>query len=295
MNNRVNHPSHYQGSNGIETIKVIRHYTCDIANALKYLMRAGHKPERGMTDEEKEVEDLEKALWYIDDYSIRIPQLPMSYFKSPKRMERIVAEVTGWSVDQIARGQKDNIMFVAVRRLLTVGIVRRGEVRVSDHWEQVIRDAKDAIRARILDIETAMMQKELDSAIHAMHGEAVDGEDYISKPACRRPTEPEHYDPLNIIIQYGTAYCLSSEPKKKPNGAFYSPCDLCDLRYDCISDGGTEPLRSLCQLHQATDQEYYREVGRAKYAPAFGTIEVVDEMKELELEKKRLEEEDEEE
>jgi hypothetical protein len=36
-------------------------------------------------------------------------------------------------------------------------------------------------------------------------------------------------------------------------------------------------------------------VGRAQYAPAFGTIEVVDEMKELELEKKRLEEEDEDE
>lgn len=295
MSNRVNHPSHYQGANGIETIDVIRHYVCDIANALKYLMRAGHKPERGMTDEEKEVEDLKKALWYIDDYRIRIPQLLMSHFKSPERMERIVAEVTGWSVDQIACGQKDNMMFVAVRGLLTVGIVRRGEVRVSYHWEQVISDAKEAIRQRILAIEDAMTQKELDSTLQALHGQAIDGEDYISKPACRRPTEPEHYDPLNIIIQQGTAYCLASEPKKKPNGALYSPCDLCALRYDCISDGGTEPLRSLCQLHQATDQEYYREVGRAQYAPAFGTIEVVDEMKELELEKKRLEEEDEDE
>jgi hypothetical protein len=257
-------------------------------------MRAGHKPERGMTDEEKEIEDLRKALWYIDDYRIRIPQLLMSHFKSPERMERIVAEVTGWSVDQIACGQKDNMMFVAVRGLLTVGIIRRGEVRVSDHWEQVISDAKEAIHHRIFDIEAAMTQRELDSTVQALHGQAIDGEDYISKPACRRPTEPEHYDPLNIIIQQGTAYCLASEPKKKPNGALYSPCDLCALRYDCISDGGTEPLRSLCQLHQATSQEYYREVGRAQYAPAFGTIEVVDEMKELELEKKRLEEEDEE-
>ena len=55
MSNRVEHPFYYQGGNGIETIDIIRHYTCDIANALKYLMRAGHKPERGMTDEERKL------------------------------------------------------------------------------------------------------------------------------------------------------------------------------------------------------------------------------------------------
>ena len=34
-NNRVNHPEHYQGENGIETIEIIRHYVCDIGNATK--------------------------------------------------------------------------------------------------------------------------------------------------------------------------------------------------------------------------------------------------------------------
>ena len=34
----VNHPKHYnQHPAGIECIDIIRHYTCDIANALKYL------------------------------------------------------------------------------------------------------------------------------------------------------------------------------------------------------------------------------------------------------------------
>ncbi len=154
----VNHPAHYNSrKDGIECIDIIRHYVCDIANAIKYLWRAGLKPEQGMDDAEKEIEDLKKALFYIDDYRIRIPQL-MSHFKSPERMERIVAEVTGWSVDQIAGGQKDNMMFVAVRGLLTVGIIRRGEVLVSYHWEHVIRDAKESIRARIIAIESLARQ-----------------------------------------------------------------------------------------------------------------------------------------
>ena len=293
MSNNVQHPSHYNAHPaGIECIEVIRHYTCDIANAIKYLWRAGLKPEQGMDDAEKEIEDLKKALFYIDDYRRNctgetcadIARGDMRYF---------VLKATGHKVREICDGYHRDIA-KALELLLMVGLVRANGVARVKHWEQYLASATKCIQHRILAIETAMTQKELDSTLQALHGQAIDGEDYISKPACRRPTEPEHYDPLNIIIQQGTAYCLASEPKKKPSGALYSPCDLCALRYDCISDGGTEPLRSLCQLHQATDQEYYREVGRAQYAPAFGTIEVVDEIKELELEKKRLEEEDEE-
>lgn len=293
MSNNVQHPQHYNAHPaGIECIEVIRHYTCDIANAQKYLWRAGLKPEQGMDDAEKEIEDLKKALFYIDDYRrncagetcAEVARGDMRYF---------VRKATGYSVREICDGYHRDIAKV-LELLLMVGLVRANGVARVKHWEQYLASATKCIQHRILAIEAAMTQKEIDSTLQTLHGQAIDGEDYISKPACRRPTEPEHYDPLNIIIQQGTAYCLASEPKKKPSGALYSPCDLCALRYDCISDGGTEPLRSLCQLHQATDQEYYREVGRAQYAPSFGTIEVVDEMKELELEKKRLEEEDEE-
>lgn len=56
----VNHPSHYnQGS--IEVIEFIEDQKLGFnrGNALKYLVRAGAK------DPAKEVEDLDKAIWYL--------------------------------------------------------------------------------------------------------------------------------------------------------------------------------------------------------------------------------------
>ena len=56
----------------MECIDIIRHYCYDIGAAIKYLWRAGLKTEEGMTDRDKEIEDLRKAIWYIND---RIRQL----------------------------------------------------------------------------------------------------------------------------------------------------------------------------------------------------------------------------
>lgn len=289
---RVNHPQHYQGGNGIETIDVIRHYTCDIANALKYLMRAGHKPEHGMTDEEKEVEDLEKALWYIEDYATNCSDETCADAARPY-MRSLVRMATGHSVKEICDDYHRDIA-KAIELLLMVGLVRaNGIVRVN-HWEQYLAAATKCIQQRILDIETALTEKELESTAQVLHGQAVDGEDYISKPACRRETEPDHYDPLNVIIAFGTAYCLSSEVRKRDNGSLHTPCENCALMDVCYPDWrhpDESQCRHLCLLHQAETNEYYREVGRARYAPAFGTIEVVDELKESELELKRIKEE----
>ena len=291
-NNRVDHPEHYQGKNGIETIEVIRHYVCDIANALKYLMRAGKKQEMGMEDAEKEIEDLKKALWYIEDYRVKIPQLLLSHFKSRERMEQIIIEVTGHRKDEIAYcGYEDNVAD-AIGHLICVGIIRQGEVRVSEYWEIDIREAKKSIQQRILDIEHQLLNKELKSTVQVINGQAVDGDDYVSKPGCVRETEPEQYDPLNMIVSCGRVYSLTDEIRKKPNGALYGPCDNCDLSEYCASQDGTESQNNLCQIHGATDQQYYREVGVAKYSPKFGTVEVVDENKEMQLELKRLEEEE---
>ena len=59
----VNHPKHYNSHpNGIECIDIIRHYVCDIANAIKYLWRAGLKAEMGMENAEKEIEDLKSRI-----------------------------------------------------------------------------------------------------------------------------------------------------------------------------------------------------------------------------------------
>ena len=67
---RVYHPSHYTWLKelcGIEVIDITRHMDFDLGNAIKYILRAGHKTEEGMTDSEKLVEDLKKARFYLDD------------------------------------------------------------------------------------------------------------------------------------------------------------------------------------------------------------------------------------
>lgn len=64
---RVNHPKHYQHPSGVECITVARHHDFNIGNALKYLWRAGRKSEEGMSDSQKQIEDLEKAVFYIQD------------------------------------------------------------------------------------------------------------------------------------------------------------------------------------------------------------------------------------
>lgn len=70
---KVNHPKHYNSHpSGIECIEIARHYCFSIGNAFKYLWRAGLKKDNGVKDIDKEIEDLEKAIWYIND---RIKQL----------------------------------------------------------------------------------------------------------------------------------------------------------------------------------------------------------------------------
>ena len=59
----VNHPSHYGGAENVyEVIKIIESLKLDFhtGNALKYIVRAGKK------NPEKELEDLQKAVWYIE-------------------------------------------------------------------------------------------------------------------------------------------------------------------------------------------------------------------------------------
>jgi len=56
----VNHPSHYTQFDA-EVIDITRHLSFDRGNAIKYIARAGAK------DPSKELEDLEKALWYLQD------------------------------------------------------------------------------------------------------------------------------------------------------------------------------------------------------------------------------------
>lgn len=66
-NDNINHPKHYTDTPfGLEVIDITEHYNFCIGNALKYIMRAGLKCEKGMTQEEKMMEDLGKAVWYLN-------------------------------------------------------------------------------------------------------------------------------------------------------------------------------------------------------------------------------------
>lgn len=64
----VNHPKHYNSHpSGIECIEIAEWYDFNIGNAIKYLWRNGLKHEEGKDDYDKAVEDLEKAVWYIEN------------------------------------------------------------------------------------------------------------------------------------------------------------------------------------------------------------------------------------
>lgn len=62
----VNHPPHYNlHPSGVEAIVITEHFTFNVGNAIKYLWRAGLKSD-------KPIEDLRKAIWYIDREMTRL-------------------------------------------------------------------------------------------------------------------------------------------------------------------------------------------------------------------------------
>ena len=57
---KVDHPDHYRAK-GMEAIDVIEAYSLNfsLGSAIKYILRAGKKPG------ESSIEDLNKAIWYL--------------------------------------------------------------------------------------------------------------------------------------------------------------------------------------------------------------------------------------
>ena len=78
----VNHPQHYTWLKelcGIEVIDITRHMNFCCGNSLKYILRAGHKKDASLTDTEKQIEDLNKAIWYLKDEIKRITEFDTSH------------------------------------------------------------------------------------------------------------------------------------------------------------------------------------------------------------------------
>jgi len=67
MADKINHPSHYGGAdNTYEAIKVIEAWQggFNLGNCLKYISRSGKKDD--------ELQDLEKARWYLDREIVKL-------------------------------------------------------------------------------------------------------------------------------------------------------------------------------------------------------------------------------
>lgn len=59
MNDPVNHPAHYVNHpSGVECIQITEHMNFCLGNAVKYIWRADEKG--------SDIEDLKKAVWYIE-------------------------------------------------------------------------------------------------------------------------------------------------------------------------------------------------------------------------------------
>jgi len=59
VSDNVNHPRHYtEHPSGVECIQITEHMGFNLGNAMKYIWRADLKG--------NQIEDLEKALWYIN-------------------------------------------------------------------------------------------------------------------------------------------------------------------------------------------------------------------------------------
>jgi hypothetical protein len=215
---------------------------------------------------------LKKALWYIEDYQ-NSPRHHIAECK-PELMDSYIKDVTAYSIMDIVQGYADSVS-MAMMQLLQVGLIVNGATYAVYGWAEMLNYTKKLIRRRITTLQADAAIQDIDELHQIVSGQPVEGIHY-AKPGCERDTEPEHYDPLNIIVREGEAYCLSNETKQKPNGAMYNPCELCALHGECEDPDGYTP----CDALYADNRQYLQYVGRAEYNKHFGTITVIDELKE---------------
>ena len=74
--NSVNKPAHYTAGRKYEPIDVIEDWNLGFCagNALKYISRAGRKSSGSLSKKEKTIEDIDKAIWYLQRYKKEIAE-----------------------------------------------------------------------------------------------------------------------------------------------------------------------------------------------------------------------------
>lgn len=79
---RSQSPKHYnENPSGIECIQVVRHLGFNIGNAIKYCWRAGFKSRNA-------IEDLQKAIWYIEDEIVRLKTANTKRYAAQRRNKK---------------------------------------------------------------------------------------------------------------------------------------------------------------------------------------------------------------
>lgn len=84
MNDPVN-PQHYRNANNVQLIELIRFLPFSIGNSMKYVYRNERK--------ENPQQDLEKALWYLEDY-----------YKHPTHSSSAVVVIHPTLIDAVLEG-----------------------------------------------------------------------------------------------------------------------------------------------------------------------------------------------
>jgi hypothetical protein len=73
----VSHPPHYTSDpSGVECIQITRHRNFNVGNAIKYLWRNGLKEDPDKSARAKQIEDLRKTVFYVQDEIKRLEALP---------------------------------------------------------------------------------------------------------------------------------------------------------------------------------------------------------------------------
>lgn len=143
-NNQVNHPKHYTSDpSGIECIDVTRHRNFNIGNAIKYLWRAGLKEDKDRKLIDKQVEDLNKAVWYLVDEIHRLGGRCTVKTDSintclPIDNESIIDAVMNYS--KVVDGTCKTLLSVGGNNDKCRGILRRTIEDHIDYWYRVQKD-----------------------------------------------------------------------------------------------------------------------------------------------------------
>lgn len=115
MTDVVNHPSHYTKYKGLEIIDLTRQMDFNLGNAVKYIARAGLK------DPSTEIQDLEKAIWYVEDEIVWMDNPFVNHTRYGTLPIVLSAQLTvnrGYAVEHICReSTKDLELAVGFLRL----------------------------------------------------------------------------------------------------------------------------------------------------------------------------------